>query len=93
MKWVTRERPKTDRIACPWLIRRFIDPHSEISYVPADQVLIWNGLSRRRYCLVDRWFARSRWSTPGRVSSGRGVVGGGRAAVGMGRRAGTVWIG
>ncbi len=39
MKWVTRERPKTDRIACPWLIRRFIDPHSEISYVPADQVL------------------------------------------------------
>jgi hypothetical protein len=39
MKWVTRERPKTDRIACPWLIRRFIDPHAEIVYVPADQVL------------------------------------------------------
>ena len=34
MKWVTRARPKTDRIACPWLIRRFIDPDAEILYVP-----------------------------------------------------------
>lgn len=40
MKWVTRARPKTDRIACPWLIRRFIDPEAEILYVPADQVLM-----------------------------------------------------
>src|SRR5207249_3450434 len=39
MKWVTRERPKTDRIACPWLIRRFIDAEAEILYVPRDQVL------------------------------------------------------
>ena len=39
MKWVTRQRPKTDRIACPWLIGRFIDPAAEIRYVPADQVL------------------------------------------------------
>ena len=39
MKWVTRARPKVDRIACPWLIRRFIDPEAEITYVPADQVL------------------------------------------------------
>src|SRR5438552_9940846 len=39
MRWVTRERPKTDRIACPWLIRRFIDPVAEILYVPADEVL------------------------------------------------------
>ena len=39
MKWVTRERPKTDRIACPWLIRRFIDSDAEILYVPRDQVL------------------------------------------------------
>jgi len=39
MKWVTRTRPKTDRIACPWLIRRFIDPKAEILYVPADEVL------------------------------------------------------
>jgi hypothetical protein len=39
MKWVTREHPKTDRIACPWLIRHFIDPDAEIVYVPPDQVL------------------------------------------------------
>ena len=39
MKWVTRARPKTDRIACPWLIRRFIDPDAEFLYVPADDVL------------------------------------------------------
>ena len=39
MKWITRARPKTDRIACPWLIRRFIDPDADIIYVPADQVL------------------------------------------------------
>ena len=39
MKWITRARPKTDRIACPWLVRRFIDPDAEIRYVPADQVL------------------------------------------------------
>jgi hypothetical protein len=39
MKWVTRARPKTDRLACPWLIRRFIDPDAEILYVPTDQVL------------------------------------------------------
>src|SRR5438552_2700006 len=39
MKWVTRARPKTDRIACPWLIRRFIDPDAQILFVAADQVL------------------------------------------------------
>jgi hypothetical protein len=39
MKWVTRARPKTDRIASPWLIKRFIDPDAEILYVPAPQVL------------------------------------------------------
>jgi hypothetical protein len=39
MKWVTRARPKTDRIACPWLIRRFIDPEAEIMYVPTAEVL------------------------------------------------------
>ena len=38
MKWITRARPKTDRIACPWLILRFIDPDAEIVYVPADQL-------------------------------------------------------
>ena len=39
MKWVTRERPVTDRVACPWLIAKFIDPDAEIVYVPRDEVL------------------------------------------------------
>ena len=39
MKWVTREHPKIDRIACPWLIKRFIDQDPEFLYVPPDQVL------------------------------------------------------
>jgi hypothetical protein len=39
MKWVTRERPKIDRIACPWLIQRFIDRDAEFLYVPAAEVL------------------------------------------------------
>jgi rhodanese-related sulfurtransferase len=40
-QWVTRERPKIDRIACPWLIRRFIDPVAEFHYVPANEVLAY----------------------------------------------------
>ena len=39
MKWITREHPKIDRIACPWLIKRFIDKDAEIIYVPADDVI------------------------------------------------------
>jgi hypothetical protein len=39
MKWITREHPKIDRIACPWLVLRFIDREAEFQYVPADQVL------------------------------------------------------
>lgn len=39
MKWVTREHPKIDRIACPWLVARFIDPDAEFLYVPAANVL------------------------------------------------------
>lgn len=39
MKWITRERPKIDRIACPWLVARFIDPTPEFLYVPADRVM------------------------------------------------------
>lgn len=38
-RWVTRERPKIDRIACPWLVRRFVDPGAEFLYVPTSQVL------------------------------------------------------
>ena len=39
MKWITRARPKTDRIACPWLIAKFIDREAEIIYASAEQVL------------------------------------------------------
>jgi hypothetical protein len=39
MKWITRERPKIDRIACPWLIKRFVDKEAEIIYVPFEQVI------------------------------------------------------
>lgn len=39
MKWITRERPKIDRIACPWLIKRFIDDEAEFLYVPKDEVI------------------------------------------------------
>ncbi|MBI2166139.1 MAG: chromate resistance protein [Chloroflexi bacterium] len=39
MKWVTREHAKVDRVACPWLIRKFIDREAEFLYVPTDQVL------------------------------------------------------
>jgi rhodanese-related sulfurtransferase len=43
-RWVTRHRPKIDRIACPWLIRRFVDPLAEFLYVPPEHV---NGVSAR----------------------------------------------
>jgi AraC-like DNA-binding protein len=39
MKWITRERPKIDRIACPWLIKNFVDKDAEFIYVPADKVI------------------------------------------------------
>lgn len=39
MKWITRENVKVDRVACPWLIRRFIDPQAEFLFVPEEQVL------------------------------------------------------
>jgi hypothetical protein len=38
MKWITREKVKVDRVACPWLIRKFVDPEAEFIFVPADQV-------------------------------------------------------
>jgi hypothetical protein len=39
MKWVTRARPKVDRVACPWLIKRFVDPEAEFLYVPPGEVM------------------------------------------------------
>jgi hypothetical protein len=38
MKWITREKVKVDRVACPWLIKKFIDPDAEFLFVPAEQV-------------------------------------------------------
>ena len=39
MKWITRERVKVDRVACPWLIRKFVDENAEFIFVPADKVM------------------------------------------------------
>ena len=39
MKWITRERVKVDRVACPWLIKKFVDKEAEFVFVPADQVM------------------------------------------------------
>ena len=39
MKWITRSHVKVDRVACPWLIRKFVDPQAEFVFVPAEQVL------------------------------------------------------
>jgi hypothetical protein len=39
MKWITREHVKVDRVACPWLIKRFVDDDAEFLFVPADQVM------------------------------------------------------
>jgi hypothetical protein len=38
MKWITREKVKVDRVACPWLIRKFIDPQAEFIFVPVNQI-------------------------------------------------------
>ena len=38
MKWITREKVKVDRVACPWLIKKFVDPQAEFLFVPANQV-------------------------------------------------------
>ena len=40
MKWITRSNVKVDRVACPWLIRRFVDPQAEFLFVPEDQLLV-----------------------------------------------------
>ena len=39
MKWITREKVKVDRVACPWLIRKFVDKSAEFYYIPADRVM------------------------------------------------------
>jgi hypothetical protein len=52
MKWITRERPKIDRIACPWLIRRFVDPEAEFLYVPKEEVKTQAGVLGAIPCIV-----------------------------------------
>ena len=47
MKWVTREGAKTDRVARPWLIKKFIDPQAEFLFVPKDEVLKVSRPSKR----------------------------------------------
>ncbi len=39
MKWITRHHVKVDRVACPWLIRKFVDPQGQFLFVPADKVV------------------------------------------------------
>src|SRR2546430_17041595 len=48
MKWVTREKAKVDRIACPWLITKFVDPKSEFLFVPREKVL---GGAKEQYAI------------------------------------------
>ena len=66
MKWVTREHPKTDRIACPWLIRKFIDPDAEIVYVPTRR-----GPGLRRARRRDQLRRAGRPATPIATASAR----------------------
>ncbi len=40
MKWITREHVKGDRVACPWLIKKFVDKDAEFYFVPADQIAV-----------------------------------------------------
>ena len=75
MKWVTRERPKIDRIACPWLIARFIDKEPEFLYVPAERVLAGRREERRDSLRHSRrrssaMSARNAASTPSSPSTG-----------------------
>jgi hypothetical protein len=69
-KWITRERPKIDRIACPWLIRRFIDPDAEFICVAADRVLDpGKALSAIPYDIPDVEFTHLTWEPACRQQS------------------------
>jgi len=61
MKWVTRERPKIDRIACPWLIARFIDRAPEFLFVPPAEVELSHVGEK---CSFDAFLARYRLDDP-----------------------------
>ena len=71
-RWVTRERPKIDRIACPWLVARFIDPVAEFLYVPPKDVLrdaqARDGAVRRAVRVVQGRAGRDPHLEPGGLS-------------------------
>jgi len=50
MRWITREHPKIDRVACPWLITRFIDPQAEFLFAPPADVRTRAGELKRYFC-------------------------------------------
>lgn len=54
MKWITRERPKIDRIACPWLIKRFVDNEAEFIYVPKQAVFAEAEKLRAKYVQAEK---------------------------------------
>jgi hypothetical protein len=78
-RWVTRERPKIDRIACPWLIRRFVDPHAQVLFAPTAQVFEVGARERAiafdipgalfshvgDFCSFDAFLVRFRLDDPG----------------------------
>jgi hypothetical protein len=57
MKWITRERAKVDRIACPWLISRFIDPHLESVSVPTGNA---HSVVSKSRCFLQRCLPKPR---------------------------------
>jgi hypothetical protein len=60
MQWITRERPKIDRIACPWLILRFIDAQAQFHYMPADRVVT---MGNPQACMRFRWASPPQYPT------------------------------
>jgi hypothetical protein len=67
VKWITQTRPKVDRVACPWLIKRFVDPQAEFLYVPTDQVM---EVAKREGAIPSMWkmlnSATTVWNVPRR---------------------------
>ena len=57
MKWITREKVKVDRVACPWLIKKFLDKHAEFFFVPADKVIADDAVPGQSACSA----LRSSW--------------------------------
>ena len=105
MKWITRERPKIDRIACPWLISRFVDPQAEFLYVPREQVVAEAekqgaipydipGVEYTHYddrCTFDYIVAKHRLSDPAVLQMATIVRGADTARFGLAPQAAGLW--